>query len=66
MKNLKVEIILPGRVKKRKVGKKIKEYIEAVKAAKRLNKLLDEVDLDEIEKEAENFRRKFKFRGSSH
>jgi len=66
MKDLKVEIILPSEIKKRRISKKIKEYIEAVKAAKGLNKLLDEVDLDEIEKEAENFRRKFKFRGSSH
>jgi len=34
------------------VGRRIKEYIEAVRTAERLNKLLDEVDLDEIEKEA--------------
>jgi len=66
MKNLKVEIVVPDDVKKRKVGKKIKEYIEAVKAAERLSKLLDEVDLDEIEKEADDFRKKFRFRGSSH
>jgi len=66
MRNLKVEIVVPGNVKKRKVGKKIKEYIEAVKAAERLSKLLDEVDLDEIEKEADDFRKKFRFRGSSH
>ena len=34
------------------MGRRIKEYIEAVRTAERLNKLLDEVDLDEIEKEA--------------
>jgi len=66
MRELKIEIILPGNVKKRKVGRRIKEYIDAVKAAERLSKLLDEVDLDEIEKEADEFRRKFRFRGSSH
>lgn len=66
MKNLKVEIVVPDNIKKRKVGKKIKGYLEAVKAAERLNKLLDEVDLDEIEKEVDDFRKKFKFRGSSH
>lgn len=66
MKNLKVEIVVPDSIKKRKVGKKIKGYLEAVKAAERLNKLFDEVDLDEIEKEVDDFRKKFKFRGSSH
>jgi len=66
MRELKIEIILPGNVKKRKVGRRIKEYIDAVKAAERLSKLLDEVDLDEIEKGADEFRRKFRFRGSSH
>jgi|Deesub1362B_J571_1020462.scaffolds.fasta_scaffold00143_50 hypothetical protein len=66
MKDLKVEIILPNKIKKRRISKEIKEYIEAVKAAERLSKLLDEVNFDEIEKEAENFRKKFKFRDFSH
>ncbi|WP_167915762.1 hypothetical protein [Thermococcus sp. LS2] len=42
--------------------KKIKECIEAVKAVEKLNKLLNAVDLDEVKKEAEGFRKKFKLR----
>ena len=42
--------------------KKIKEHIEAVKAVEKLSELLDAVDLDEVKKEAEGFRKKFKLR----
>jgi len=63
MTNVKVEVILPSRVRKRKISKEVRKYIDAVKAAEKLNELLDEVDLDEIEREAEEFRRKFRFRG---
>lgn len=66
MTSVKVEVILPSRVRKRKISKEVREYIEAVKAAEKLNELLDEVDLDEIEREAEEFRRKFRFRSFSN
>jgi len=53
-------------VRKRKISKEVRKYIDAVKAAEKLNELLDEVDLDEIERKAEEFRRKFRFRGFSN